>query len=1280
MLIKNMPTYKRRIAMGGFMKISFVFSLCLLAFAVAPAMSAHAQSVPQLTISAPVGSAPATGGTFSALSSYQLNVSSAEKSQNVELFLSPTVSLYSMIGTPEGQTDANGNWSYTGAAGSLAYGGGGNYSQNWAAHVQFPDGTVSNTINFTIVSTSSVSCELSISPASVASGGTATLTWLVQGSPTSCTGSGGGSTGWTGMSLNPTSYGASWTTPALTATTQFGMSCLSGGATVACSGSPATVTVTGSTPPSPPTVSITGVQGQNGSTYTNGTVTPGQYMDIYGTFGATNNTVTVNGTALPAGDISYQGTSQINVLLPTPAPSWLTSGTVTVTYGGASASATFSVASLGAISPAPNCSFSATPSSITIGSSTVLGWGCSGATSCSIDNNVGTVAASTGFENVAPSKTTTYTLSCTGAGGGETVPATVTVTGSTPPSPPTVSITGVQGQNGSTYTNGTVTPGQYMDIYGTFGATNNTVTVNGTALPAGDISYQGTSQINVLLPTPAPSWLTSGTVTVTYGGATSNSEPFTVTGSTPPPPTSATASILFVHGYNSANQYIDGTALQGTNLDIQGSGFDPQTTADTMLIDGAPLPASAIITQGVSQIDISLSGIPVGNHTVSVRTSSGTTNSIPFSVQGIAAVTGQAGNVYTTSTAVQGTALNLWGVFGSQNNAVANDLVSIDNQVVTQNITYESTNQINISLGGSLVNLTVGSHFVSISTSFGNMPTVSFNVSTGGTPPSPTNNTSPPIAAITGVQGWAPPTTSSGSPVLTTSTVTQGTYLTLYGTFGPSGNIVLFDGTIQTSTFLYQGMAQINLALPLLTTGNHTVAVKTISLGTTDTQEFTVVEASGGGGGNQTPPGSPTSCAAGYVQSGDMCVPIIGPSPVVGCTVGATQDCNSAANSCDMINSGTETCSSEGVWGTCSATMPPESECSASVCLPEATQFCSSSANSCGMTNAGTQTCDSEGTWGACSAILPPDSSCSQSGSCTPGASCDSTPNACGMTNSGTVTCNSDGTQICSSFNGAAVSSQPDSECATYCTGDEATTDPDCVTFLNSCKTNPTYPGCPSSSSGSCTPGASCDSTPNACGMTNSGTVTCNSDGTQICSSFNGAAVSSQPDSECATYCTGDEATTDPDCVTFLNSCKTNPTYPGCPSSSSGSCTPGASQTCDSSANSCGMTNAGAQTCDNEGTWGECSAMPPSDNDCTNSYCQDYPDDPACASQCASDPTAVGCTTDSPSSDQCASDPTAVGCTTDLNNSGESTGGGGTSVACGVGIDDFSCIMGVKDD
>ena len=71
-------------------------------------------------------------------------------------------------------------------------------------------------------------------------------------------------------------------------------------------------------------------------------------------------------------------------------------------------------------------SFSALPSTITVGDSSTLSWIVTDATSVTIDQIVGSVA-STGTNAVSPATTTTYTLTATNAAGSVTAATTITV-------------------------------------------------------------------------------------------------------------------------------------------------------------------------------------------------------------------------------------------------------------------------------------------------------------------------------------------------------------------------------------------------------------------------------------------------------------------------------------------------------------------------------------------------------------------------------------------------------------------------------------------------------------------------------------------------------------------------------------------------------------------------------------------------------------------------------------------------------------------------------------
>lgn len=95
--------------------------------------------------------------------------------------------------------------------------------------------------------------------------------------------------------------------------------------------------------------------------------------------------------------------------------------TVSGTGGDATANVTVSIAS-----PVID-SFSGNPTSIDSGESSLLSWTTTGATSCSINQGIGSVAVD-GSRTVYPSLTTTYTLTATNNSGSVTSSVTVTVT------------------------------------------------------------------------------------------------------------------------------------------------------------------------------------------------------------------------------------------------------------------------------------------------------------------------------------------------------------------------------------------------------------------------------------------------------------------------------------------------------------------------------------------------------------------------------------------------------------------------------------------------------------------------------------------------------------------------------------------------------------------------------------------------------------------------------------------------------------------------------------
>ena len=112
-------------------------------------------------------------------------------------------------------------------------------------------------------------------------------------------------------------------------------------------------------------------------------------------------------------------------------PTTTTTYTLTATGPGGSTTATASV-TVNATAPTIG-SFTASPTTIIAGQSATLAWsGITNATTCSINNGVGTVSCSNGTRTVTPTTTTTYTLTATGPGGSATATANVTVSATAP--------------------------------------------------------------------------------------------------------------------------------------------------------------------------------------------------------------------------------------------------------------------------------------------------------------------------------------------------------------------------------------------------------------------------------------------------------------------------------------------------------------------------------------------------------------------------------------------------------------------------------------------------------------------------------------------------------------------------------------------------------------------------------------------------------------------------------------------------------------------------------
>ena len=131
------------------------------------------------------------------------------------------------------------------------------------------------------------------------------------------------------------------------------------------------------------------------------------------------------------GNVALSGTRAV-------APTTTTVYTLTASSTAGMVTATTQVIVSGVTPPPPPSGlpvinyFAATPTSISFGSSVTLSWNVTNATTVSIDNGVGNVAAS-GSNIILPVATTTFTLTAGNAAGSVTASAPIIVSGVSPP-------------------------------------------------------------------------------------------------------------------------------------------------------------------------------------------------------------------------------------------------------------------------------------------------------------------------------------------------------------------------------------------------------------------------------------------------------------------------------------------------------------------------------------------------------------------------------------------------------------------------------------------------------------------------------------------------------------------------------------------------------------------------------------------------------------------------------------------------------------------------------
>jgi len=237
----------------------------------------------------------------------------------------------------------------------------------------------------------------------VNAGESVTLSWMA-GNATSCTASGG----WSGSR----SVSGSLSVGPLTADVTFGLTCSGAGGQVSASRA-----ITVVQPPPAPVVNLNAAP----LTIDRGTSTTLSW--------STSNATSCSASGGWSGSRNTSGTQAVS-------PTVNTTYRLTCTGGGGSGTDTVSVT---VRTPAPTLTLNASPGTITEGNTTTLSWTSTNTTSCTASGGWSGTRGTSGSLTVAPVQTSTYNLSCSGAGGDVSDSVTVDVSAA-PVDPPVVSL------------------------------------------------------------------------------------------------------------------------------------------------------------------------------------------------------------------------------------------------------------------------------------------------------------------------------------------------------------------------------------------------------------------------------------------------------------------------------------------------------------------------------------------------------------------------------------------------------------------------------------------------------------------------------------------------------------------------------------------------------------------------------------------------------------------------------------------------------------------------
>ncbi len=339
-----------------------------------------------------------------------------------------------------------------------------------------------------------------------------------------------------------------------------------------------------------------------------------------------------------------------------------------------------------------------------------------------------------------------------------------------------------------------------VTLAGTNFISGATVGVTGSGITVSNVVVVSGTQITATLTLAANATLGASNISVTTSAGVSNTIPFTV---------NAAAPTLTSVTPNSGTQ---GTAV---NVTLAGTNFIAGATVGAT---GSGITVSNVVVVSGTQITATLTlaaNATLGPSNISVTTSAGVSNTIPFTVNAAAPTLTSV----TPNSGTRGTAVN---VTLAGTNFIAGATVGATGSGITvSNVVVVSGTQITATLTLA-ANATLGASSISVTTSAGVSNTVPFTV----------NAAVPTLTSVTpnsGTQGTAVNVTLAGTNFIAGATVgVTGSGITV-------SNVAVVSGTQITATLTLAASA---------TSGASSISVTTTG-GTSNTVAFTVNAANG---------------------------------------------------------------------------------------------------------------------------------------------------------------------------------------------------------------------------------------------------------------------------------------------------------------------------------------------------------------------------------------------------------------------------------------------------